>query len=523
MRSAPSYDIREVADIVRHFGKVKPKAPAVSFGETTHSYTKLDHETSRLAQALLAKGFRAGDRIAYLGKNTDFFTQLYFACAKSQVTLVPLNWRLTAFELQQILADSGAKLLFHTPEYAATSRELQGLIDGLDLVALSADDDPGTITEWVGDSPDTDPRLAVDGSAIVIQIYTSGTTGRPKGVQLSNDNIVASLKSGDAGAYGPWSDNETALMCLPFFHVGGAQSGLHILHHGGHMVIVADAHPDTIFDAFEKWPLNRMGVVPSVLQFCLEHERCAKMDFSRLRTITYGGSPISESVFRRAKAVFGCDLIQLFAMTETASVGTVLSTEDFETGSTERQRSVGRAAPLMDVKIVREDGTDAGPREIGEIVVRGAPVFAGYWGMEEETRHAKRGGWFHTGDAGYADEEGFLYVHDRIKDMVVTGGENVFPAEVENVLADCPGVSDVAVIGVPDERWGEAVKAIVVKAPDSQLSQADLLAFARKRLAGYKIPKSIDFADALPRNAAGKILKRVLREPYWANNSRQVN
>jgi acyl-CoA synthetase (AMP-forming)/AMP-acid ligase II len=518
------YQVKEVADITRQYRRIKPNAPAITFEGRTQSYEQLDKRANWIAHVLLDKGLGSGDRIAYLAKNSDTFVELYFACAKSHITLVPINWRLAPVEMEYILADSEARLIFASEEFEATAFALKEKIPGLTQV-IGMDGARGTVAldDWLAQPVDVDPKLDVVPDIAVVQMYTSGTTGRPKGALLSNSNVVASLHAGDQGALGQWGHDDVMLVALPFFHVGGAQIGLHVLHHGGHMVVIRDANAESILTAFRQWPVSRTGVVPAVLQFCLDHDLCKTTDFSSLKTVTYGGSPISENLFRRAKETLGCELIHMFAMTETTGIGTVLLPQEYEQGPEERQRSIGRAAASMQVKVVKPDGSEASPREVGEIVVKGPCVFSGYWKLADVSAQAIQDGWFHTGDAGYTDEGGYLYIHDRIKDMIISGGENVYPAEVENVLSDHPAVKDVAVIGVPDEKWGEAVKAVVVPKPGASPVQADIIAFARTRLAGYKVPKSIDFVDELPRNSSGKLLKRLIRAPYWDGKARQVN
>ncbi|MCK1394455.1 long-chain-fatty-acid--CoA ligase [Bradyrhizobium sp. 1] len=518
------YKIEEVADITRQYRRIKPDAPAITFEGRTQTYEQLDKRANLIAEALLSKGLGAGDRIAYFAKNSDTFVELYLACAKSHVTLVPINWRLASVEVEYILADSEARLIFVSDEFEATAFALKEKIPGVvDVIGIEGARGVVGLEKWLGEPADVDPKLDVVPDIAVVQMYTSGTTGRPKGALLSNANVVASLHAGDQGALGAWGYDDVMLVALPFFHVGGAQIGLHILHQGGHMVVIRDANAESILMAFGKWPVTRTGLVPAVLQFCLDHELCKTTDFSSLKTVTYGGSPISENLFRRAKQTLGCELIHMFAMTETTAIGTVLLPQEYEQGPEERQRSIGRAAASMQVRVVKPDGSETAPREVGEIVVKGPCVFSGYWKLAEASAQAIRDGWFHTGDAGYTDEAGYLYIHDRIKDMIISGGENVYPAEIENVLSDHPAVKDVAVIGVPDEKWGEAVKAVVVTRTGILADQADVIAFARTRLAGYKVPKSVDFVDELPRNSSGKLLKRLIRAPYWDGRARQVN
>jgi fatty-acyl-CoA synthase len=246
------------------------------------------------------------------------------------------------------------------------------------------------------------------------------------------------------------------------------------------------------------------------------------MDFSKLKSLSYGASPISDEVLQRAQRTFGCEFVQLYGLTETLGAGTYLPPQAHDPARG-KLRSCGIPVPGVEIKVVDGEGREVKTGEVGEIVIRGRNIMKGYWNKPEATQNSIRDGWFASGDAGFFDADGYLYIHDRVKDMIVSGGENIYPAEVENALFGHPAVADVAVIGVPDERWGEAVKAIVVKKPDSDVMPADIIAYARERIAGYKLPKSVDFIEALPRNPSGKILRRELREPYWKGQTRRVN
>jgi long-chain acyl-CoA synthetase len=262
--------------------------------------------------------------------------------------------------------------------------------------------------------------------------------------------------------------------------------------------------------------------VPSLILFLLQSPGCEATDFSSLRLIMYGAAPIPLDLLAAAIATFGCDFVQLYGLTETTGLGTNLSPIDHDLNDPARLRSCGKPFPGTDLRIVGRTGIEMPVGDVGEIVMRGRQVMLGYWNQPVATAEAIRGGWFHTGDAGYVDADGYLYIHDRVKDMIVSGGENVYPAEVESALFGHPAVADVAVIGIPDDRWGESVKAFVVCHSDSTSSEAELIAWCREQIAHYKAPKSVDFVNSLPRNASGKLLKDVLRAPYWAERERQI-
>ncbi|HEY0647042.1 AMP-binding protein, partial [Phenylobacterium sp.] len=365
------------------------------------------------------------------------------------------------------------------------------------------------------------PRLtAPQADDDVLQLYTSGTTGLPKGVRLSNANYSAFLGLRhlvEGFDYGP---DDTVLILMPMFHVAGTNISFSGLASGGRIVLQAEFVPPTVLKTFGAERVNHVFLAPVMINALLQTPGVEDADFSSLKTVSYGASPISEAVLARATDVFGCGFIQFYGMTETTGAGTTLAPAEHRG---ELLRSCGRPWETLETRIADEDGNTLGPGEIGEIEIRGPIVMAGYWNRPEATAETIRpDGWLRTGDAGFMNEDGFFFVHDRVKDMIVSGGENVYPAEVENAILGCPGVADAAVIGVPDDRWGEAVKAIVVAKPGESPSPADIIAWARERIAGYKAPKSVDFIDALPRNPSGKVLRRELRKPYWEGRDRKV-
>jgi fatty-acyl-CoA synthase len=262
--------------------------------------------------------------------------------------------------------------------------------------------------------------------------------------------------------------------------------------------------------------------VPAVILFLTQQPNVREIDFSSLKMISYGASPIAADLLLAAKKIMGCDFMQVYGLTETTGGGTTLAPEDHDPARG-KLRSCGKPSPGHDIRVVDADNRALPAGDVGEIQIRAPNVMKGYWNKADASAKALEGGWFRTGDAGYFDKDGYLYIHDRVKDMIVSGGENIYPAEVENAIFGHPAVADVAVIGVPDEKWGEAVKAIIVRKPGVAADASDIIAYARDRIAGYKLPKSVDFVDALPRNPTGKILRRELRAPYWEGRARQVN
>jgi long-chain acyl-CoA synthetase len=380
--------------------------------------------------------------------------------------------------------------------------------------------------DWVGACDPVDPGHVGQADDVSLQLYTSGTTGLPKGVMLANRNIATMIELAGSDAF-DIDDTTVSLVAMPLFHIGGTGWALTAMSRGGTSVILRDMDPAELIRLVERERISHAFVVPAVLMLLLATPGIEKADLSSLDTIFYGASPIAEDVLIRCMDVIGCRFAQVYGMTETSGAIVRLDYEDHDPVGDRRHllRAAGKALPGVEIRIVDPDtGDDVGPGPVGEIWTRSAYNMLGYWQKPEETASAiVDGGWLRTGDAGYLDDEGYLFLHDRIKDMVVSGGENIYPAEVENILLGVPGVVDAAVIGVPDDSWGETVKAVVVRGPDTEVSADDVIAFCRQRLAHYKCPTSVDFVETLPRNPSGKILKRELREPYWVGRERRVH
>ncbi|MEU5883409.1 long-chain-fatty-acid--CoA ligase [Spirillospora sp. NPDC047279] len=502
-----------VVSIVRDHARARGGEPAITGDGRTLTYAELDERSSRIAQALLGAGLAAGSRVGYVGKNAPEFFEVLFGATKIGAVVAPVNWRLTGPEIAAIVADAEAAVTVVDAEFADVAAELPGQV-----VVTGAD-----YEQWVAARPADDPGFTGEPGDIVVQLYTSGTTGLPKGVQLSNVNFAV----GERMAH-RWRLDETSVTAvpMPLFHIGGSGWALAGLYAGCRLVLVRDIDPVALVDTFERERITNAFIVPAVLQFMCQVPGAADRDFSALRAITYGASPITSEVLRRSLETFRAPLFQLYGMTETTGAIVQLEPDDHDPGGPRAHlmRSVGRPYDWVEIRVV-DPATDAerAPGEVGEVWIRSSQNTPGYWKRPEETaRLLADGGWLRTGDAGYVDAEGYLFLTDRIKDMIVTGAENVYPIEVEEVLAGHPDIADVAVIGVPDERWGETVKAVVVPRPGAALSADDVLGYAKERLAGFKRPRSVDFVDALPRNPSGKILKKDLRAPYWQGLGRTI-
>jgi long-chain acyl-CoA synthetase len=515
-----------LAGLIRDRARQRGVEPAIVFGGDVTTYADLDRRSNQVARALRASGLGRGDRVAIIDRNGPEFFELLFGAAKIGAVLVAVNWRLAPSEMAFIITDATAAVLVVGPEVLDQLGDIGELPRVRLIVVLGRPPVHMAYTDWLAAQPDDDPGVATDDEDVVVQMYTSGTTGLPKGALTTNANFAAqlSLVSGLVGL----TQRSTVLTVMPLYHIAGLANALLGFFCGAPVILHREVEPAAVLDAIEAHRVTFAILVPAVIQMVLAVPGIDGRDLSSIEAIGYGASPISEAVMLRACEVFG-DLYQLYGLTETTGAVTALPPADHRADGAhpERLRSAGRPFPGQEVRVVEPgaDGwTDLPVGRVGEVVIRGPLVMKGYWNRPEATAQAIDGdGWFHSGDAGYLDADGYLYIHDRLKDMIISGAENVYPAEVENVLMAHDAVADAAVIGVPDERWGETVKAVLVRAAGASADDADIIAFCQTRLGRFKCPTSIDWVEVLPRNPSGKILKRELREPYWVGRERAVN
>jgi len=513
-------------DTLDYSAREHPDAIFAELGTRKLSYREARAEVNRLAHGLLAAGLGVGDRFAVLSKNSIEMALLYYAGSKVGAVPVPLNFRLAPPEWSYIIRDSGARVLFaQAPLATALEPVREELADVKHFVALDgAAAGYDTLASFVADRPTTAPDVDVRSDADVYQMYTSGTTGRPKGAVLTHAAVMAQLHQGMLG-FGTQT-GDRALIVAPLYHAAAAVTTFVTVQAAGTLYIQEDFAPAEVVRALSEERIAVAMLVPAMIQFCLVAvPDVAERRYDDLRLVIYGASPIAEQTLRQAIDVFGCDFLQGYGMTETTAASTYLFPADHRralAGESKLLLSAGRPLLGSEVRIVDENDAPVPNGTIGEVVIRGPQLMRGYWNLPEASEKALAGGWMHTGDAGILDDEGYLYIQDRVKDMIVSGGENVYPREVEDVLFEHPAVADVAVIGIPDEKWGETVKAIVVVKEGESLEADALLEFCKGRLAGYKRPRSVDFASELPRNPSGKVLKKDLREKYWAGHSRRV-
>ncbi|MES2339204.1 MAG: AMP-binding protein [Pseudomonadota bacterium] len=481
-----------------------PDAPCLACGDTLLTFRDLDQRSSRLANVLIGQGVGAGDRVALLAHTAPIFYELTYACAKIGAIMAPLNWRLSPREIAQIVADAEPRLMLVDAALADL------LADSSDAVPRIALDDLDR--RCAAASPDFAPR-ETDRDAPTLLLYTSGTTGVPKGVLISQANLsYVERMAREVWAFDATSVN---LVAMPLFHIGGIGYGMMALSQGGHTVLLDKLDPASIVEAVNRHHVTHGFFVPTVVQRLVDHVEAGGDAPRGLKRILYGAAPIGEPLLRRALALFGCAFSHAYGATETA--GTVISLppdqHDPDGPTPERLRSCGRPLPWVELALV-DPATERAVAigEVGEIRIRSGMITQGYWRKPDETAAAiTSDGWLKTGDAAYRDAEGFVFIHDRYKDMIVSGGENVYPTEIENVLGAHPAVGQVAVIGVPHAKWGETPRAYVVPRAGTTPDAAEMIAYTRARLAHYKCPTSVRFVDALPQTASGKILKKDLR------------
>ena len=497
--------------------------PATIFGERVRTWRESTERVARLAGGLIELGVSSGDRVGVLSYNSDVYHELLFAVPWADAVIVPVNTRWSAGEIAFSLRDCDTQVLLVDDHFVELLPRLREEVPDLRTVLYAGDSQvDGTldVERLIADSQPTED-VRRNGDQLAGIFYTGGTTGLPKGVMLSHINLTTNAL-GVAGSGAFMQPGGRLLHAAPMFHLAdfGAWMARNLL--GGTHVFVPGFTPTGVAQAIAEHRITDVLLVPTMIQLLIDSTDAADADLSSLRNLIYGASPISEAVLDRAvKRMPAVDFTQAYGMTELSPVVSVLAPADHL--RSELRRSAGRAAPHCEVIIVDELDQEVPRGTVGEIVARGGNVMAGYWERPEETASALRGGWMHTGDGGYMDDEGYLFIVDRIKDMIVTGGENVYSVEVENALSSHPAVASCAVIGVPDDEWGERVHAVVVLAGDNRPTAQDLRAHVKERIAGYKAPRTVEFAGSLPISGAGKVLKRELRAAHWKHSERGIS
>lgn len=507
----------------------KPDAPALICGERRQNFAAFVANVARLAAVLRESDVKAGQRVAILGFNSDHYVVSLYATWWAGAVINPVNARWSAREMAASLDDCDTRVLLVDNAFLPLVDELRGLSRSLETVLRFGDGECVALPPDVDDAAD---RMAAvtpiedarrGGGDLAAIMYTGGTTGRPKGVMLTHANLYVSQLSSNLAA--PRPDDAVGLNLAPLFHVGGLGLTLQLMMRLCAQVLVPAFDEETVLALIERERASETFLVPTMLKRLIDHPRFAAHDLSSLKLVLYGAAPIDEALLKAALARLPqTRFCQLYGMTELSPVVAVLPPWCHDPAQPPaRLRAAGRPVPIAEIRVLAPNGTTAPAHTVGEIVARGPMTMAGYWNQPERTAEVLREGWLHTGDAGYFDEDGFLYVVDRLKDMIVTGGENVYSAEVENAIAQMPQIALCAVIGVPDDQWGERVHAIIALRVRETLDEAAVVAHCRTLIAHYKCPRSVAFVDQLPLSPSGKILKQPLRETYWAARSRKVN
>ncbi len=516
-----------LGDLIRRNRTLFPDRPAFIFEGKRFTWAEADQRINRLANALLGLGLERGDHVAILSKNCHEYFETYFGCSRSATICTAFNYRLTPHELHYVMDNSEAKVVIVSDEFLDTFEEIRPKLKmAKDYIVIGNTPEGMTsYDDFIAAASPEKPVVMQHEDDVVLQMYTSGTTGLPKGAMLSHRNLITNAIGCSFGMQ--LQSNDCILMVAPLYHMAAGMCSLAVIQQGGPILLHRDFNPVAILDDMEGGEVTTALLIPVMINFLLQMPDIEKRDFSNIRGIIYGASPIPVEVLRRAIEVFQCDFMQGYGQTESSAVLCVLRPEDHILDGTpeevQRLASAGREVFGTEVRVVDENGISVKPGEIGEIVGRGANVMKGYWKMPQATAETIRDGWLHTGDLGTVDEAGYVYILDRTKDMIISGGENIYSREIEEVLHKHPAVADAAVIGVPHEQWGETVKAFVVLRDGQTATAEEIIDFTRAFLAGFKRPRSLEFIESLPRNLSGKVLKKVLREPYWKEEKRQVH
>jgi fatty-acyl-CoA synthase len=513
-----------ILDPIRRHARERADEIAYRTPTRTWTFGELCDTSHRIAQGLASLGIGTGDRVACLTKHTAECVALTLGACEVGAVCMPVNWRLAPPEIEYIVTNGGARLMMADAAFAPALAQVKAPKLQTTLVTEE-------FAAWYGKFAAQDSGLQPDPEDTALQLYSSGTTGLPKGVELTHRNLYTGMMQVTPEAMGYRGPPDVMLNVLPTYHIAGVGVGLLTASRGGASVLLPEFDPAKVVAAIGEHRITHAFLVPAMIQFMLQAPGAHGADYSSLKGISYGASPISEKVLIDAMRTFKCAFMQVYGLTETTGAISALLPEDHDPEGPRKHllRSAGKPMQGVEIKVADAvTGKDCAEGEVGEVWIRCRQNMKGYWANAKASTQAFVGrapdglGWFRSGDAGFM-REGYLYLHDRIKDMIVSGGENIYPAEVENVLMQHPEVADGAVIGVPDEKWGEAVKACVVLKPGAQASAAEIVEFMRARMAHYKCPSSVDFLEAIPRNPTGKILKRVLREPYWRGRERRIN
>lgn len=513
-------EIRTLGEFISYWARHDPQRAVLRDATRTITYGEMDRLINQAAHWLLDHGAVEDRLIGYCGKNSFDFYIAFYGCGHTRSGLAIFNWRLAAPELAQQIRDSETGLIIAERELEPLLGEALGLLENPPRVTWI--DETNSFESLIASEHDTRPGVVVRESDTAFQLYTSGTTGKPKGVMLAHKGINLMRLCEHLEPTYQWERGDSFVNALPNFHLLHIGIMLQCVYNGVSITVVRQFEPGAVLEAISTLKPTLLTLTPTMLQMLLDHPNSSTSDFSSLRLTLYAGSPISLGLIKRAIAAMPCEFMQFYGSTESGGAASILRPSEHDLENEEKLKSCGRPLPLIEFRIVDSEGKEVPDGEPGELLIRVPSITKGYWRQPEATAAVMENGWYRSGDVARKDEEGLYYIVDRAKDMIVSGGENIYSAEVENALSTHPDVGSVAVIGVPDDRWGEAVKACVIVKPGHELSETELITFARERLAGYKVPKSVDFFDSFPLVPSGKISKKDLRAPYWEGVGRSV-
>lgn len=514
-------EIKTLGDIPRHYARTTPHRAALLDSSGPTSFAELDHRSNRVANVLRGIGISSGDRVALLAKNTTRYFEVLFGANKAGAALLPLNWRLAAPEIQEILQDSTPEVLIADREYAELAADIVRSA-GLTTRIIDADfaqAGAGELDALMQRASASDPAIEISPWETAILMYTSGTTGKPKGAQLSHQGyLYLRLCENLQHSFG-YTGDDLMLTVMPLFHAMGVGLSLQALYNGVPVAVYSMPSPAALIDLIAQDRPTVIPLVPTVIQMLLDDPHNARADYSSVRLVIYAGASIGVELLRRALTEMKCGFMNFYGATETSAGVTFLLPQDHRVDDDTSLKSCGRPLPLVEIKVIDTEGNELPDGQVGEFLIRSPSLITGYFNQPETTAAAFRDGWYHSGDCGYRDAAGLFYIVDRLKDMIVTGGSNVYSTEVEQVVSRLDGVRTCAVVGLPDPKWGEQVVAAVVAEPGANLTEELVIAHCRGLIAGYKVPKQVHFIDALPLTASNKVLKRALREELMNRDS----
>jgi len=517
-----------LGDLIRRNAQLFGRQTAVTFEGRSLTFAEQAARAWRLANALIARGLKQQERVAILARNCSQYIEVFAAGESAGFITVNLNIRLSEPELVAICGDAQPAVLVFAPEFAATAAAIRAAVPSIRQVVClgEAADGAAAYEDLLASAPAEEPALRARPDHTAYLMYTSGTTGGPKGVMMAHAAFLEAART--LSHEGLVEPTDRSLIVMPFFHLGGKIEQMVFTFMGGSIVLKAAFDAADVLETIEREKVTAAHFAPIMVERVLDRLDAAERpyDTSSLRLVHYASAPMPVPLLRRAIARFGPIFLQVYGMTECVMLSTLKPHQHRPDGDETDRRRLGSAGqPLFGntVKVVAPDGSPCATGEVGELLFRSPTVMQGYWNKHPATMEALEGGWMHTQDLGFVDEGGFVYVVDRKKDMIISGGENIHSWEVEEALRHHPDIAEVAVIAVPDEEWGESVKACVVLRPGRSLSEADVIAHCRARIASYKKPRSVDFMEALPRLFNGKIDKKALRAPYWSGRDRQVS